>query len=370
MPSPSASERVSESMEYIPEKTAKIKPYGFEDASGVTVKLDANESFVSLPERLRAKLAEIAMNADYNRYPDPVSSSAVSAYGEYAGVPKENIVAGNGSDELISLIESSLLKGGDKLLCLAPDFSMYRFYSGLAELEFIDMPKRGDFAIDTAALAQKARELNAKAVMFSNPCSPTGLGISRKEVLDLVSDTDRLWIVDEAYMDFWDQSIADVAYKLPNVIVLKTCSKAFGLAALRLGFAISNSELTEALIKAKSPANVNYLTCEMAAAVISDRDYISGAISSIKASAAELENALASLGEKCGFTTVKTVANFVFAVPKTKGDAEKIQTFLRGKGVLVRRLGEMLRITAGSKAENGALIEALENYAEFRKAEK
>ena len=357
-------------MEYIPEKTAKIKPYGFEDASGVTVKLDANESFVSLPERLRVKLADIALNAEYNRYPDPISASAVGAYAEYVGVPKENIVAGNGSDELISLIESSLLSGGDKLLCVAPDFSMYKFYSGLAELQFIDLPKNDDFSVDVKAFAKAAKELNAKAVMFSNPCSPTGLGIRREEVLELVSDTDRLWIVDEAYMDFWDQSIADLACTLPNVIVLKTCSKAFGLAALRLGFAISNATLTEALIKAKSPANVNYLTCEMAAAVISDKEYISSAIADIKVAAAELEDGLSALGEECGFKTVKTVANFVFAVPEKKGDAEKIQSFLRGKGVLVRKLGEMLRITAGNSAENAALFEALREYAMNGKAEK
>ena len=170
-------------MEYIPEKTARIKPYGFEDASGVTVKLDANESFVSLPGRLREKLAEIAANADYNRYPDPISASATEAYGKYLGVPPENIVAGNGSDELISLIESSLLSGGDKLLCAAPDFSMYKFYSGLAEVEFCEMKKKNDFSIDVAALGKMAKQTGAKAVMFSNPCSPTGLGISREEAI-------------------------------------------------------------------------------------------------------------------------------------------------------------------------------------------
>lgn len=357
-------------MEYIPEKTARIKPYGFEDATGVTVKLDANESFVSIPRRLREKLSLIAAEADFNRYPDPLSGSAVRAYGAYLGVPPENIVAGNGSDELISLIESALLSGGDKLLCTAPDFSMYRFYSGLAELEFCELIKENDFSVDVKALARRAKSTGARAVMFSNPCSPTGMGISREEVLELVSDRDRLWIVDEAYMDFWDQSIAADALELPNVIVLRTCSKAFGLAALRLGFAVANTELTNALIKAKSPANVNYLTCEMAAAVISDGDYIREAVAAVRASAKELSEGLSSLGESCGFDTVPSVANFVFAVPGIAGDAERIQLFLREKGVLVRRLGEALRITAGSREENLALFEALWEYAEKRKAER
>ncbi len=356
-------------MEYIPSKTAKIKPYGFEDASGIRVKLDANESFVSLPQHLRAKLAQIAATADYNRYPDPLSGSATGAYAEYIGVPAENIVAGNGSDELISLVESALMTGGDCLLCASPDFSMYKFYSGLAELKFAELAKSDDFSIDADALAAEAEKTGAKAVMFSNPCSPTGLGISREEVLRLVSDTSRLWIVDEAYMDFWDQSIADAAVSLPNVIVLRTCSKAFGLAALRLGFAISNAELTQALIKAKSPANVNYLTCEMAAAVISDREYITSAVAEIRASAAFLEAELRRLGEACGFETVKTVANFVFAVPKIQGDGAKIQEFLRQKGILVRKLGDNLRITAGSKDENLALVTALKDYADLNKGE-
>ncbi len=354
-------------MKYIPEKTAKIEPYGFEDSSGITVKLDANESFVSLPDRLREKLAKIALNADYNRYPDPLSGAAVRAFSKYLGVPPENLVAGNGSDELIFLIENSLMARGERLLCCAPDFSMYRFYSGLAELEFTDMPKTGDFEINAEALASEVRKTGAKAVMFSNPCSPTGLGLSRETVLKLVSDTDRLWIIDEAYMDFWDQSVADEAVKRKNLIVLRTCSKAFGLAALRLGFAVSCAEITEALIKAKSPANVNALTCAMAAEVISDGEYIEKAVAAIKESSAELGKKLGELGRDCGFETVKSVANFTFAVPEKQGDALKIQEFLKSRGILVRRLGQKLRITAGSRAENAALFEALEAYAKERK---
>ena len=204
------------------------------------------------PRISQEKLAKIALGLEYNRYPDPLASKALNAYSKYIGIAPDYLTAGNGSDELISVIINSLLSRGDMLMLCAPDFSMYRFYAGLAEVVCLNTPKKGDFTVDTERLLDEVKKSKPAAVIFSNPCSPTGLALKRDEISRLISEKSVLWIIDEAYMDFWDQSIADVAINTDNVIVLRTCSKAFGLAALRLGFAICCAELTGALRRAKS----------------------------------------------------------------------------------------------------------------------
>ena len=253
----------------IPEKVRRLRPYGFEDTAGCTVKADANESFVPLPAHLRKTLAAVAEKALFNRYPDPLSANACAAFADYVGVDSRFVTAGNGSDELIMLIINTLLNRSDRLLICDPDFSMYRFYADLAEAKLTVIDKGADYSLSTAALTAAVAEYRPKAVMFSNPCSPTGQALTRREVLDCVDGCrDTLWVIDEAYMDFWDEPVVQDAVTRDNLIVLRTCSKAVGLAALRLGFAICGEALTDALRKAKSPANVNALTDAMAAAVL------------------------------------------------------------------------------------------------------
>ena len=349
------------SLSLIPEKVQTLKPYGFEDTSGCTIKADANESFVSLPDDLRAKLAEIAQNALFNRYPDPLSTDACTAYGAYVGVDSRYITAGNGSDELLMIIINSLLSRGDKLLVAEPDFSMYRFYANLAEVEAVNIGKDADYCLSADALKKAAKECGAKAIMFSNPCSPTGQALSREEVLDCVdSCPDVLWIVDEAYMDFWDEPTHKDALTRGNMIVLRTCSKAVGLAALRLGFAICGDTLTEALRKAKSPANVNALTNAMAAAVLSDRSYLRSACMRIRQATARLYAGLKAAEETYGvIRALPTKANFVFV---ETADAAAAQEYLKQRAILVRRLGTRLRITACGETDNEAIISAIESY--------
>ncbi len=339
-----------------------MKPYGFENAENCTVRLDANESFVPLPQHIRDEIADIAGRLAYNRYPDSLSTAAITAYSKYIGIPKELITAGNGSDELINIIISSLMDSGDKLLVADPDFSMYRFYASVAQVEVVSAPKNADMTIDLGKLRETVQREKPKAVIFSNPCSPTGQGISAEDMLSL-TDHPCLWIVDEAYMDFWDQSIVSEAVKRDNIIVLRTCSKAFGLAGIRLGFAIANPILTEAMRKAKSPANVNSFTDAVAAAVLSDSDYISNAISQIKESARALYNELCSLLDGKGLYTVYTTkANFVYLTVCNDAKKYDLAAYLRKNGILIRRLGDDLRITAGTVDENRSLINCIKQW--------
>ena len=184
------------------------------------VKLDANESYRNLDEELSARIAQAVAEAAFNRYPDPFATELCEAAANYYGVKPEQVVAGNGSDELISILFTTFFEKGSRIAIAEPDFSMYRFYAELSELNVISYPKQ-NLRIDPDALIQAAQD--ADALIFSNPCNPTGVGLSRTEVLRIVRSLRCLVIVDEAYMEFWDQSVIDEVENFDNLLILRTC---------------------------------------------------------------------------------------------------------------------------------------------------
>src|SRR5699024_11066858 len=150
----------------------------------------------------------------------------------------------------------------------------YDFYSHLYELEVVSLEKDDNLEIDVDAAISYINRHNIRAVMLSNPCNPTSIGLAREKTLHLVKSVNSLVVLDEAYMDFWDESLIDVASKYDNLILLRTCSKAIGLASLRLGFAIANPKLTKALRAAKSPYNVNGISQAMGEIILKDREFL------------------------------------------------------------------------------------------------
>ena len=186
-------------------KIINLVPY--EPISGTyDIRLDANECPDNLPEFIREDIKAEIDKLAFNRYPDPMASSVVEAFASYYGINPALVTAGNGSDELIFLIEAAFLEKGDKMLVVSPDFSMYNFYSSICEVECETFVKNDNLDIDVDALIEKVNSDGIKLLMFSNPCNPTGRGITADEARRLVTSVDALVILDEAYMDFWDQS--------------------------------------------------------------------------------------------------------------------------------------------------------------------
>jgi histidinol-phosphate aminotransferase len=194
-------------------------------------------------------------------------------------------------------------------------------------------------------------------IILSNPCSPTSLVMSREDVLHIVENTDAQVVIDEAYMDFSDQSIMKVAEKYDNLIILKTCSKAWGMAAIRLGFAVSSKRIARTLHSVRSPYNVNALTQAAGCVILSKPDYIKKAVEEIKKARDYLYQGLVQLEKTEGVRRViKPVTNFIYVETE---DAERVCEELKKRSVIVRRMGDYLRITAGTKRENDALLQAL-----------
>lgn len=348
-------------MAYIlPDKIRNLIPY--EPVSGeYPVRLDANESFLSpdhCPEL--AKTIQRALSAVLlNRYPDPAAHGPCRAFSSLYQIPEECLTAGNGSDELISLICGALLPKGGKVLTLTPDFSMYRFYGEIIELQNVVLPKLPSLKIDPDAVLEVISREKIDLLIFSNPCNPTSLLLGRDGVLRLL-EAPCLVVVDEAYMEFCaeDQSVMDQAVQRENLIVLKTCSKAIGMAGARLGFAAAGRTVTRALRAAKSPYNVNALTQAVGEAVLSRPDLLKDCRQKLVSSRKALERALRE--DFSGFSQIREIfpsqTNFVFLKVR---DAAGTYEALKREGIMIWHMGENLRVTAGSPAENRRFLEAL-----------
>ncbi len=327
-----------------------------------TLRLDANESAFPLGERLERVLARAVSGADLRRYPDPRAEELCRAAADFFGVKADQVAAGCGSDELIMLLINAFAGGVGPVLVSEPDFSMYRFYSEIFDIRCVSMNKAGT-AADMDGLIQAAREQKAAVVIFSNPCNPTGGGVPKAEVLRLIRSTDALVIVDEAYMDFWNESILDEVAAFDNAIVLKTCSKAIGLAGVRVGFAIGQKSLVDAVKKVKSPYNVSTLSQAAATALLREKDELLRRRAALVAGTRMLEAGLKALAARFPqwLTAWDTCANFVYC-PSPR--AKALWDGLRKQGILVRHMGGALRICTGTEEENRRVLTALEKLLE------
>lgn len=337
----------------LPDKLRTMTPY-VPISGNYPVRLDANESNASLSP---ARIAEAVQRILPNRYPDPYCRRLCERFAAHYGIPVDGIVMGNGSDELISILIGCLLNKGDAVAIAEMDFSMYRFYTDLYECRPVMAPKAENLRMDVDAMIDTARREHAKMVIFSNPCNPTSLLLPRNEVLRMLSELDCIVVVDEAYMEFaGNHSVMNISYVNPRLIVLKTFSKAFGLAAIRLGAAVAGETLANAVKAAKPPYNVNALTQAIGEEALSDPAALS---LNVRSALAEREFLLRSLRKiardnPCVGVIYESATNFIFF--KVRG-AQKVFEGLKANGVIVRLMGEHLRVTTGSRDENERFLQ-------------
>lgn len=342
----------------IPERLKNIECYN-PVTKPFRIRLDANESFLDLPDSIRTEVAKAVSDIDFNRYPDPMAEELCEKFGEFFQIKPQLLTAGNGSDELISLIVLNFLEKGDTMLTVMPDFSMYGFYANAIGVRVEAVEKEEDMALSAVQVIKQAREKKARLVIFSNPCNPTAFVAKREDILQIVEQLDALVVVDEAYMDFSEGSVLSEIEQYENLIVLKTFSKAFGMAAIRLGFAAANESLTRILRGVKSPYNVNSMTQAVGCVLLKHPDHLQQCIEKICSSREDLYEKLKKLEEnKQEIEKVyATSTNFVYLKVQ---NAEKIFKKLQEQGISIRYMNGYLRVTAGSPEENQEVVSALE----------
>ena len=232
-------------------KIRELEPY--EPISGTyKIRLDANECPENYPDFIKEEIKNAIDTIDFNRYPDPLAEKVVTAFADYYGINPKYVTAGNGSDELIFLIEAAFMEKGDRMLCVCSRFfNVQILFHQFCEVECDTFIKSDDLSIDTDALIEKVNRDNIKLLLFSNPCNPTGQGMTAEDARRLVTSVNALVILDEAYMDFWVQSLINEVEKYSNLIIFRTASKAVGSAALRLGFAVANETISRAVKSGK-----------------------------------------------------------------------------------------------------------------------
>lgn len=342
----------------IPQRLRSLEPYK-PSPNDYDIILNANESFIDAGSRLQGLVGAAVKSVKLNRYPDPMCTRLREAYARLYSLDPERLTVSNGSDEMIALIISAIAPDNGTVLIYEPDFSMYRFYAQLYGRKAIVVDKGPGLAVDIDLTIEQARR--ADVVIFSNPCNPTSLVVERSEVLRLVSSTDALVVVDEAYMEFSDQSVMNVAHEYDNLIVLRTCSKAIGLAALRLGVAVAGKRLTRLMQSVKSPFNVNAVSQAIGEAVLSQGDYIRGCVKAIIESRDSLYSALCVIKSERVRRIFRPDTNFVLI---WADGARGLCEGLAGMGISVRGLGDYIRVTAGSPEENARFISAFKALLE------
>jgi histidinol-phosphate aminotransferase len=342
------------------EKIAGLEPY--EPLSGdFRIRLDANESFLPLPRAVKQEITSRIESIPFHRYPDPTARELCAAFATFYGVDPALVTAGNGSDELISVIMNAFLMKGDVVVSLEPDFSMYHFYASLSEVENAVFAKPGDLTLNIDQLIEFCTQRNARMLIFSNPCNPTSLGISREEIRRLIRSVKALVVLDEAYMDFWDQSLLQEVEEYDNLLILRTSSKAVGGAGIRLGFAVANTRITNALRAVKSPYNVNAITQMVGTTLFRHGDDLRKALQEILFSRDFLYQELCAIAktDSLNMRVFPTVTNFVLL---WSNQSLQIFEYLLKNGVSIRRLGDYLRITAGEEEENREFIRLLKSF--------
>jgi len=296
-----------------------------------------------------------------NRYPDPQQRSLKKIVAEQKGVTVENILLGNGSDEVLDLIYRAFCEPGvDNIITLPPTYGMYKVLANINNIQEKEILLTNDFEPNTAAILDAVTP-NTKLIFLCSPNNPTGNSFSEENIVKILDSFNGLVIIDEAYIDFsekdsWLQKIE----KYPNLIVTQTLSKAYGLAGIRLGVCYASKEIITILNKIKPPYNVNELTQQRALERVSNKKQIQLEISKILDQRAKLSNVL----EKVDFveTVYQSDANFILA---KVDDANKRYDQLLQKNIVIRNRSTQplcentLRFTVGTAEENEKLITIL-----------
>ena len=303
-------------------------------------------------------------NDPYNRYPDPLQRELKAQIAKVKGIPAEMIFLGNGSDEAIDLPYRIFCEPGkDNVVAIEPTYGMYKVCADINNVEYRPVLLDEHYQLHADQLLSAA-DANTKIIWICSPNNPTGNALCREEIEKVLTQFEGIVIIDEAYSDFSSQkTFRSELAKYPNLIVLNTFSKAWGLASIRLGMAFASPEIIQIYNKVKYPYNVNLLTQRQAMEALKDPFEVDKWVKMLLVERTRLMAAFQDLPicEK----VYPTDANFFLA---KMTDAKSIYDYLVDKGIIVRNrtriqlCNNCLRITIGMKGENNELLAALRQY--------
>ena len=318
------------------------------------VKLNTNEN--PYPPSPKAMEAIRNLSADaLRRYPDPAADALCKAVAARYGVDRNQVIAGNGSDDILTMVFRAFTAPDKPVAVLEPSYSLYPVLAAMQGAPVIRIPLVGDnFALPEDILEQ-AKDANFLAIV--RPNAPTGTQFPKEAMRKICAGFDGIVMIDEAYADFASDNCMDLVREFPNLVVSRTFSKSYSFAGMRLGYAVSSPEVIYGLGKLKDSYNVDAVAQAAGLASFEDTEYFGWTRDAICRDREQLRNDLQELG----FKIVPSEANFLFAAPPD-GDGEGCFRYLRENAVIVRYFpgpvtGAYVRITIGTPEQNAELLE-------------
>ena len=315
------------------------------------VKLNTNENPFAPSDKVMQAIAQVEPEM-LRRYPDPTASRFRTAAARVLGVTPDMILAGNGSDDVLTIATRTFLPPGGVLACPEPTYSLYPVLARLEQAHYAPVPWEKDWSLPTDALLDS----KADAIYLANPNAPSGTFVSPTKVEELAREFKGLVLVDEAYADFADDNCLALVKEYPNVVISRTMSKAYSLAGLRFGYAVAQPHVIEQMMKVKDSYNCDAIAICAATAAIEDQEYARKSWEFVKSERQRLSSELTQLG----WTVAKSQANFILATAPN-GRGRDVYLGLKQQGILVRYfdkpgLTDKIRITVGQSQENNALL--------------
>ncbi len=314
--------------------------------------LDANENSLGSTAEFQG--------VELNRYPDPEAMELKKELSRYCNVSPEEILVGNGSDEIISLVINTFAEKGDNIISIEPGYSMYEISAQIAGVEPRIATLLPNYSFDIGKVLEKVDE-NTKLIMFPYPNSVVGNAVTKKQIVELLERFKGLIFVDEAYFEFYGKTAIPLLKKYDNLIISRTFSKAWGLAAVRIGYCIANVDAISAIRKIKLPYNVGAVSQALAVQAMKNREKMEQYVAELKNQREWLSAQLAALE----LGVFPSVVNFVTIKLPDKYNSRQLQGKLAEKGIIVRDRSSLplmqncIRITVGKPSENALLIREL-----------
>jgi len=324
--------------------------------------LNQNESPWDVPAALKREVLAAAEAAGWNRYPEFAPPELLVALADHYGWTPEGVLVGNGSNELIQATLATTLEAGDVVVAPAPTFSLYRLLTGVLGGRYRPVPLGPDFSYDVDALVDAAARERARVVVLNSPNNPTGSALPQGAVERLLEETGALVVCDEAYQEFGGPTALPLLRQTSRVVVLRTFSKALGMAGLRFGLALAHPAVARELAKGKLPYNVNLVTLAAAAAALRHGDELAERVRQIVEQRTRLEVGLSKLA---ALAVYPSAANFVLIRCLRQPAREVFRRLLDEHGILVRDvsagndLAQCLRISVGTADDVDAVVSAL-----------
>jgi histidinol-phosphate aminotransferase len=324
------------------------------------IKLNTNENPFPPTPKINEFLTTLPNNLDIlKKYPDPISTPVRETIASIYNFEPDNIITGNGSDDILTIAIRSFVGEGEAISVLSPSYSLYNVLADIQGAKVVEVPLTETFELPSNILQVVD---GSKILFLTSPNAPTANQFPKNEIINICKNFSGIVFIDEAYADFAEDNCLDLVEKFDNVIVSRTLSKSYSLAGIRFGYAFSNKTIISGMMKVKDSYNVNYFSQMLAKVAIADQEYFIEKLEEVK----KLRTFLCEELKKMDFKVLPSQTNFLFVKPK-KCSAKELFNHLSDNNILTRyfpaeRTKDYLRISIGTKEELEVLLSNISNF--------